>query len=101
MPRHVPVLIAVASLAVGAADPALAQVSKRAPTPILQTASAASGTIRGLVRDDLGHAIAGANVVAVGTTLGGVRSDGTGHFSLALVPGEYVVRATREGYVST
>lgn len=60
-----------------------------------------AGRIRGRVHDDLGAAIDDAAVIAMGATLTAARSDASGRFSLVLAPGEYVLRATRDGYVST
>jgi hypothetical protein len=57
--------------------------------------------IQGIVRDQAGDVVSDASVVAMGTTFASVRSDGAGRFVLALPPGEYVLRATRDGYVST
>jgi hypothetical protein len=37
----------------------------------------------------------------MGTTLAAARSDSTGRFDIALPPGEYILRANREGYTST
>lgn len=98
MPRRILVLVAFLFV-VAPAEPALAQ--SRAVTPVVQQASAAGGRIQGLVRDDIGQAIGGASIVAMGTTLALVRSDGSGQFSLSLPAGEYILRASRDGYVST
>jgi hypothetical protein len=46
------------------------------------------GRVQGLVRD------------AVGQSVVSVRSDATGHFALSLPPGDYVLKATRSGYLS-
>lgn len=55
-----------------------------------------NGTIRGVVRDDLGQPLAGA-AVAVGTIT--ATSDAAGAFTLAAVPaGGRTVTATRTGY---
>ena len=72
------------------------------PPPVLvKQASAAGGRIQGVVRDDLGKVVGGANIVALGTTLAAARSDVRGKFLLMLPAGEYILRATRDGYVST
>jgi hypothetical protein len=68
-----------------------------------QQAAARGGRVHGLVRDEAGRAISGASVMAMGGTVVPVaaRSDTGGRFTLALPPGEYILRATRDGYVST
>ena len=101
MPRPLPVLFAIASAALAASEPVSAQTASRAPLPVSQQASMLDGRVQGLVRDDIGRAVVGASIMALGTTMAFARSDDRGHFSLALVPGDYVLRATRDGYVST
>jgi len=81
------------------ATPAYAQLT-RAPKQVTMTASAAPGVVSGVVRDDQGQLVAGVAVTAIGTTQAQARTDSTGNFNLALVPGDYVLRATRDGYVS-
>ncbi len=83
----------------GTAAPAFAQLA-RGPRQVTVQASAASGMVTGVVRDDQGQSVAGVAVTAIGTTQAQSRTDATGVFNLALVPGEYVLRATRDGYVS-
>jgi carboxypeptidase family protein/TonB-dependent receptor-like protein len=78
------------------AEPAFAQ----APPP-KQQASVSDGHVRGLVRDDAGSAVGGVMIVALGTISSTAKSDQTGHFALVLPPGEYILRAARDGYVST
>jgi hypothetical protein len=84
---------------VAAATPAYAQLA-RSPRQVTVHASAAPGMVTGVVRDDQGQSVAGVAVTAIGTTQAQSRTDATGAFNLALVPGEYVLRATRDGYVS-
>jgi hypothetical protein len=101
MPRHLPVLLAC-SLLPGAI--AVAEAQTRSLQPIRVVAhgvSIAAGRIEGQVRDDRGMAIQGANIVALGVTLASSLSDERGRFSLALPPGEYLLRASRLGYVSS
>ena len=59
-----------------------------------------SGRIKGVVRDDAGQAVRDVSIVAMGTIVAAVRTDARGQFSLALPPGEYILRALCEGYVS-
>ena len=76
---------------------------KNGPTLVTRQASAASGAIAGSVRDADGSAVPGASILALGTALlpAMARTDSTGRFALTLPAGEYILRATREGYVST
>ena len=98
--RPIPVFVACATAAL-CADSVRAQTATQFPVPVSRQASLTDGSVRGLVRDDLGRAIGGVNVIALGTTLAMAKSDATGRFNLALAPGDYVLRATREGYLST
>jgi hypothetical protein len=88
-------------LVLGAATEAAAQSIAPQPVALVARASVASGRIEGSVRDDNGTAIKGANIVARGLTLAAALSDNRGRFSLALPPGDYVLRASRPGYVSS
>ena len=99
MPRHTSISLALVFSLV--ATSVLAQQPGRVPAPIAQQASAAGGHIRGIVRDDVGSLLGGVMIVALGTTLASATTDHTGRYSLALPPGEYILRATRSGYVST
>jgi hypothetical protein len=60
-----------------------------------------AGGIQGVVRDETGVTVGGVNIVALGTTLASAQSDSVGRFSLRLPPGEYILRASHRGYVST
>lgn len=78
-------------------------VSAQAPQrPVLtiQEASMRTGIVSGTVRDDAGQGVAGVAVSAIGTIQAQVRTDATGGFRLPLVPGDYILRAARDGYVS-
>lgn len=106
MPPHIPTILAILIISVGAADALAGQavsrdVDRPRMVPVAIRASASHGRIQGTVRDQAGKTVSDASVVAMGTTFASVRSDGTGRFVLALPPGEYVLRATRDGYVST
>ena len=81
------------------ATPAYAQLA-RTPRQVTVNASTAPGLVTGVVRDDQGQLVAGVAVTAIGTSQAQARTDSTGTFNLALVPGDYVLRATRDGYVS-
>jgi hypothetical protein len=69
--------------------------------PIAARVSTGDAFVTGTVRDDAGVALSGASVLAMGASLAVVRTDDRGQFSLRLPPGEYVLRAVRDGYVST
>jgi len=70
-------------------------------SPDLGASTPASGRLLGIVRDAAGVAIADASVLAVGQTIVSSRSDVRGRFQMAIPPGDYVLKATRTGYVST
>ena len=78
-------------------------LSARAPVSerVEAVAPDTSGRVHGFVRDAAGLAVAEASVLAVGPKVVAARSDAHGRFSMALPPGDYVLRATRAGYVST
>jgi hypothetical protein len=98
MRRHL--LVVALLMSVGAsASPLLAQ--ERLDSALARMASAAAGRVHGIVIDDRGVTLGGVSVLAMGTALAMVRTDGAGRFDLVLPPGEYVLRATREGYIST
>jgi hypothetical protein len=95
---HALVVLVGAGVAVNA-TPAFAQLA-RVPKVTNVNASAATGVVLGVVRDDQGQLVAGVAVSAIGTSQAQARTDVNGAFHLPLVPGEYVLRATRDGYVS-
>jgi hypothetical protein len=70
-------------------------------TPVAVRVSAVSGSVRGVVHDDAGAAVDGVTVIAMGTIIAAASSDRLGRFTLPLPPGEYILRASRDGYVST
>src|SRR5690606_20666732 len=96
--KRLPVLVAL--LGLPAAHETAAQ--SRSPLPVAVRASSApvSG-VAGVVVDEDGAGVDGVSILAMGTTLAMVRTDDTGRFSLRLPPGPYVLRATRDGYIST
>jgi hypothetical protein len=91
-------------LALVAALPAAGGVvqaqSARSAAPIAVRASAGDGVVRGVVQDETGAPVAGVTLLALGATLSTTRSDRDGRFALPLAPGEYILRASRQGYVS-
>src|SRR5687767_15137748 len=93
------IVVLVGAGVASSATPASAQLA-RGPRQVTVHASAAPGVVSGVVRDDQGQLVAGVAVTAIGTTQAQSRTDAAGVFNLALVPGEYVLRATRDGYVS-
>jgi hypothetical protein len=99
MRRSLPVLVALLAVA-GLSATAHAGQQER-PAPLGQRASALGSRIVGIVTDQAGRGIGGVTVLALGTTLALARSEANGAFSLAVPAGEYVLRAARDGYVST
>ena len=102
MPRRVAAFFVGSACTVLVSGPAFAQ-GKIAPTLLTRQASAASGAIAGLVHDGDGRAVPGASILALGAAPLPVmaRTDSAGRFALTLPAGEYILRATREGYLST
>jgi hypothetical protein len=101
MPQRILTFLGV-SLSLLVAGEASAQVFARMASRVVKPrASMSIGRVSGTVLDAAGAAVEGASVVAVGATLVADKSDRFGRFALALPPGEYVLRAAREGYVST
>jgi hypothetical protein len=76
---------------------------KQAPALIARQVSVGSGAIAGVVHDGDGRAIQGVSILALGGAPmpAMARTDTSGRFELTLPAGEYILRATREGYVST
>jgi len=99
--KSVATLAAVAGLSV--VVPAAAQTSSYASgDPLARFVSVAPGSLRGVVQDDAGAPIAGAQVSALGATSVYATTDKTGHFEWrSLLPGPYVVRAHLSGYAAT
>jgi len=95
MSRRLPALVAMAFLVSTVPIHAQRDVALAlAVVPIL-------GRIDGVVRDQAGRVVPGAMVIAVGGRLTTVRSGMDGRYTLTLGPGRYVLRASREGYLST
>src|SRR5688500_628540 len=83
----------------------LAAVASHASAQLVNSsglrASLANGRVDGVVTDQAGATIDGVSVLAFGTALAMVRTDTRGRFSLLLPPGHYILRATRDGYLSS
>lgn len=92
--------VAALSLTTGVGAVWAQGVAPRRPAAVRIDASMKAGHVVGVVRDDSGAAVVGVAVTAIGTTHAQARTDGDGRFRLALVPGDYILRASREGYVS-
>lgn len=82
------------------AQPLAPRVAPEAARPVAVEASMRAGFVVGQVTDDRGDVVSGVAVTAIGTTQAQARTDAAGQFRLALVPGDYILRASREGYVS-
>lgn len=102
MPRHIPVLVRAAAIAAMAALPGELAVRAAGPqTPVVTRASLHEGRVLGVVKDETGRVINGASVIALGATTALARTDDRGRFTLALLPGEYILRASHDQYIST
>lgn len=100
MPRHLPALVVLLSL-IDLGAGAFAQTSGGASEALVRPVALIEAGIQGVVRDEAGQAVSGVSIFAMGATLAAVRSDSRGRFLLLLAPGEYILRAAREGYLST
>ncbi len=102
MPRLIPVLVRTAFvLAIAASGGLAAAQSVDIPPPVSTHASISGGRILGVVRDDAGQAIGDVSVIALGAASVLARTDARGRFSLSLAPGEYILRASHDRYIST
>ncbi len=101
MRRHLPVLVAWLAALLTAAPAAAQLVAVSTVRPASDTGGFSTGRVDGVVRDESGTALPGASILALGTALAIVRTDSTGRFSLALPPGQYVLRAALDGYISS
>jgi hypothetical protein len=99
MRRYTAVAIGIV---VGASLGPTGRMLAQSPTPerLLARAVLESGRVQGLVRDGVGNGVADASVMAVGQMIVAARSDSRGHFALSLPPGDYILKASRSGYVS-
>jgi Carboxypeptidase regulatory-like domain/TonB dependent receptor len=102
MPRRVAAFFGGSAWVLLAAASALAQ-GRNAPALVTRQASVGSGAIAGVVRDGEGQAVPGVSILALGAAPlpALARTDTSGRFELTLPAGEYILRATRDGYVST
>jgi hypothetical protein len=101
MPQHLPVFVAIAILLFPFGQASAESPASHASDPLTVQTSRLGGRIHGVVRDDVGRGVSGVSIFAMGTTLALARSDRQGHFAMSVPAGDYVLRATREGYVST
>src|SRR5438105_6440511 len=70
--------------------------------PVTHIASIASGSIQGIVQDELGAPVAGATISALGPTTAFAVSDRGGRFEIrTLSPGPYLLRAHLSGFVAS
>jgi hypothetical protein len=82
------------------AAPELAAAQLAAPT-VVQQAAAGDGWMSGVVVDQDGAAVRGASILASGAVIAVATTDARGQFTLTLPIGDYLVRASRLGFVST
>jgi hypothetical protein len=92
------ILLVAAALAV---TPAGAQTRVESNRPIAVQAALGDGRISGVVLDEVGTAVGGVSIFASGATLAVARSDSRGRFQLVLPVGNYLLRASRDGFAST
>lgn len=100
MPRCLPMLAALLCSAALAEDAAAQIADRTEPLRTQASAGVVSGVV-GRVTDEVGAGIRGASILAMGASVAIARSDESGRFRLDLPPGPYVLRATRDGYIST
>ncbi|HUF48274.1 MAG TPA: carboxypeptidase-like regulatory domain-containing protein, partial [Vicinamibacterales bacterium] len=100
MHRPIPTLVAVLIPVLFAAE-LRADRPQRLELVSIRAAAAPPARVYGIVRDQSGHTVAGVSVVAMGATVAEASSDRVGRFVLTLPPGSYLLRATRDGYLST
>jgi hypothetical protein len=94
-------VVALLGVAVSAHAQSIAPSSSPEAIRVASNLPARAGRVQGSVKDPSGVAIGDASILAVGQTVVSARSDAAGRFHLALPPGDYVLRASRDGYVST
>ncbi len=101
MPRPITrVIVSSAALSLGIGVAGAWAQAPRGASPVSVQVSMRAGVVSGVVRDSLGQVVPGVAVTAIGTTQAQAKTDSTGQFRLPLVPGDYILRATRAGYVS-
>lgn len=104
MTTHVKVVIAAAVVGLAGAVSADAQTRPSAasawsaPGTLRRSPTADAGTIASVVRDATGTPVAGAIVSAVGTRTVTALTDAGGRCTLAVPPGDYLVRVHRAGF---
>ncbi len=94
---------AVLSLTLGTVGAWAQPVARRVSGPAVPEAvevSMRTGHVVGTVTDGAGVTVPGVAITAIGTTQAQAKTDAEGFFRLALVPGDYILRASRDGYVS-
>jgi hypothetical protein len=84
----------------GVAHVSAQPVASRTPVAMTVEASMRAGSVVGIVKDERGSVVSGVAVTAIGTTQALAKTDAAGQFKLTLVPGDYILRASRDGYVS-
>lgn len=102
MPRTLPVrALILAAVALAGMPSTGAGQSADQVLPVAAHVPIARAHVAGVVRDQAGAGIRGVSVLAVGGTIAMSRTDDLGRFAMSVPAGDYVLRATREGYVST
>jgi hypothetical protein len=102
MPKRITTLVRAAAVAAIAAMPEPAAAQPAGPrAPVATRASIHGGHVLGIVKDETGRAIGGASVIALGPSSALAKTDTQGRFTLSLMPGEYILRASHDLYIST
>jgi hypothetical protein len=100
MATYLPLSIAIVTLVSIAGDAWAERPPASSGRPV-RMALVGDGRVTGVVFDDTGAAVSGANILATGAAVGLVRTDSRGRFTLVLPAGNYLLRVAREGFVST
>jgi hypothetical protein len=102
MLSRITTLVRAAALAAVAAMPESAAAQPAGPrAPVATRAAIHGGHVLGIVKDETGRAIGGASVIALGPSSALAKTDTQGRFTLSLMPGEYILRASHDLYIST
>jgi hypothetical protein len=102
MPSSITTLVSAAAIVAVVATAAPAAGQPAGPrAPVATRASLYGGHVLGIVKDDAGRAIGGASVIALGPSSALAKTDTQGRFTLSLMPGEYILRASHDLYIST
>jgi hypothetical protein len=77
-----------------------AEAGQSGSAGVSEAAARVPTRIEGIVTDEAGRILPGARILALGATVALAETDRSGHFSLPVLAGEYILMAVRDGYVS-